>query len=138
MRRASVHSALAIVAILGAASVARARCAPIALPQEVRQSAYVVEAVLVEAGDTATFRTIQIYKGGPSAPSRFTLGARQGRGHWPWHESSNVGQPYILLLQRNGDGYTVYRCGSSGPANDATRRELEGQGLHPQAPPPMP
>ncbi len=124
--------ALALAGLCAFASSAEARCAAVSLPAEVRQAPFVVEAVLERAGDPAHFRTVTVWKGGDQAPARFTLGARQGRGYWPWREASNVGHRYLLFLREIGNGFVVRRCGVSGDATDARRRQLRAQGLRAQ------
>jgi len=123
---------LALLALCSPASLAEARCAPASLPQEVREASFVVEAVLERAGDPAQFRTVQVWKGGAQAPDRFTLGARRGRGTWPWHNASAQGDRYLLFLRPMANGFVVRRCGASGSATDARRGELRSQGLQPQ------
>ncbi len=109
-----------------------ARCAPIALPAEVRQSAFVVEAELERAGVTATFRTVVVWKGGADAPTQIALGSQQGRGRWPWADAANVGRRYVLFLRRENGGWYVARCGATAEASDGLRAELRAQGLSPR------
>jgi len=121
------------VAFSGLAARADARCAPISLTVDARQSPFVVEAVLERAGEVGQLRTMTVWKGGASAPAQFTLDARQGRAWWPWHEPQNVGHRYLLFLRPvDGGGFTVRRCGASGELSDGRRAELRALGLRPQ------
>ena len=126
-RRALLLASLS-AALLGPPT-AEARCARVELPDEVRRSAFVVEAEVERAGSVARFRTRAVWKG-RGAPTTFTLGARRGRGRWPWADDDAVGERFLLFLQPlEGGRFTVSRCGSTGPPTEAMRRELRALGL---------
>lgn len=109
---------------------ASARCRPLSTAEDVQASDFVVEAVLVHAGPTPRFRTTVVWKGGASAPARFRLGPRRGRGDPPWSDSSATGQTFLLFLRGGDDGtFQVARCGRSGRATDRLRNELRDAGL---------
>lgn len=121
---------LCLAALVPAA--ASARCAPISVAQDARQSDYVVEAVLEHAGQHAHFRTTVVWKGGAQAPAEVELGARRGRGRWDWSESSAEGETFLLFLRRTqGGDWMVMRCGATGEASDARRMALRARGLAP-------
>lgn len=120
------------LAVLALAPRAEARCAPPSLPEEVRQSAFIVEAVLVRAGDQGEFRIEVVWKGGAAAPAVVRLGAQQGRGRWPWAQAANEGRRYLLFLQPAGAGFSVNRCGASGEVNEPRLAELRALGLSPR------
>ncbi len=131
----AVHARLAApllaLAVLALAPRAEARCAPPSLRQEVERSAFVVEAVLVRAGESAEFRVETVWKG-DAAPAVVHLGARQGRGRWPWAEAANEGRRYLLFLQPAGAGFTVDRCGATAEVSEPDLAAIRALGLTPR------
>ncbi|MFK7986115.1 MAG: hypothetical protein AB8I08_08790 [Sandaracinaceae bacterium] len=128
MRRRLFVTAFAL-ALLAPAST-QARCRAVSLAQDAQESAFVVEAVVEQAGATARFRTTVVWKGGDSAPAGFELSARRGRAQWAWSESRAEGRTFLLFLRPTPSaGFQVMRCGATGEIDEPQRRALRDLGL---------
>ncbi len=114
------------LALVGGASVAHARCAPITLTQEIERARYVVEVETISVDSHgAVLRVRAAWKGSP--PSTLTV-SFSGRGH-PLR-NARPGTVLVVFAQGPSDAHLlVYPCGATGVLDRAMTDALTAAGL---------